>query len=559
VIDEVAHEERVAAGAAGEDRGEAVRQGAAREAGAQVLGDRVVVEPRDGQLLAAAAHAERVDDRGDGRLARARVGRPVGAEHEQPGGLAAAQERVEQVQRGVVGPVQVLQHEHERGGGTRCVERLEHLAQHARLRGALGAVADGLRVRCLVEQPGQLDEPGRRALGEDGQDGVAVRAADQLAERLEDRHVRLALAAVAEALANAGDHVAAATAERLVEEGVDERALAGARLAADHHAAAAAGPGDAERCAQARELRLAADGRGADARKRRGGRRLLLGGERGVLLQDAALERADRLARAEAQLAQAVRERAVGLERLDLAAAGVQREHQRAGELLAQRLGVDQAAQLGDGLERPAELHQRAGAGCLGLGAEVLQAADLGDRELRLAELAVGRAAPEREGGVVGGERFGGRERGSRAHLAFEALRVDLLGVDLEAVARAVADEQRRRGAALAVRLQEGAQVRDADGERARGHLARDVVPGGVEQRVSPDRPPRIEQQPRQDRALLRARRRRGGRRTGDLDPAQHAELHPGRSVPARRSRGDRRDRNRCAGAPPLRRLVSNP
>ena len=175
-----------------------------------------------------------MDERGDRRLAVARDG-PVGAEHEQPRRVAPAQHRGEQVERRVVGPVQVLEHERERRRGADRVERLEHLAQHPRARRALRAVAHRLGVGALVEQPRQLDEPGRRALGERGDDRLGRRPARQLAERLEHRHVRLARPAVAEALADARDAPPDAGEER-----VDERALADARLAAHHHAGAAA-------------------------------------------------------------------------------------------------------------------------------------------------------------------------------------------------------------------------------------------------------------------------------------------------------------------------------
>jgi hypothetical protein len=118
-----------------------------------------------------------------------------------------------------------------------------------------------------------------------------------------------------------------------------------------------------------------------------------------------------------------------------------------------------------------------------------------------------------------------------------EALRVDLLGVDREPVAGAVADEQRRRRAAVAVGLEERPQVGDPHGERARGDLARDALPGGVQERVGGHRATRIEQQPGEDRALLRTGRRRAGRRPGNLDRAEHAELHEADLTAAARRR----------------------
>ena len=245
-----------------------------------------------------------------------------------------------------------------------------------------------------------------------------------------------------------------------------------------------------------------------------------------VLLEDAALERAHRLAGLQAQLAQPRGELAVGRERLDLPAARVQGPHQRAGELLAERLVLEQTAQDGDRLERAAELDERAGVRGLRLRPEVLEPADLRLGELAGGQVAVGGPAPEGERTLERLQRVGGRQRGRGADRALEAVRVDLRRLDGEPVAGALADEQGRRRAALAARLQVRAEVGDADGQRARGDLARDVVPACVEQRVGRHRAARVDQQPREDGALLGARRRQRGRRAGDLDRAQDPELH---------------------------------
>ena len=86
--------------------------------------------------------------------------------------------------------------------------------------------------------------------------------------------------------------------------------------------------------------------------------------------------------------------------------------------------------------------------------------------------------------------------------------RVDLPGVDRQPVGRAVADEQRRRRAARALGLEERAQAREADRQRARRGVARVARPGRLDQLVGRHRPPGIEQQPRQHRALLAGPRR---------------------------------------------------
>ena len=308
-----------------------------------------------------------------------------------------------------------------------------------------------------------------------------------------------------------------------MQERVDERRLAGTGLAPREHAGAAPAQRPGERAAQPRQLRL------APRRHRRAGARGRRGGgcdERRVVVEDPALERARRGARREAELEQPPRELAVGRERLDLAPGREQRDHQRADELLAQRVGSHQPPQLGDRLQRPAELDERAGARPLRLAAQVLEPAHLGARELGVGEVAVRRPAPQRQAAVEHLQRGRGGQRGGRVHAAFEAVRVDLLRVDRQAVAGAVADEQRRRGAAVAAGLEVRAQVRHAHRERAGRDLAGDAVPARVQQRVRRHGAARVEQQPREDRPLLRARRRRPGGGAAHLDRAQDAEVH---------------------------------
>ena len=375
-----------------------------------------------------------------------------------------------------------------------------------------------------LEQPRELDQPGRRALRQHADDRVPLRAARELAQRLQHRQVRLDLAAVAQALADAQQRARAG----LGEEGVDEGALPDARLAADHHRAPAPRLRGGERRAQPRELVVPADRcRALGLDDRRGGRR----GERGVVLEDPALERARGVAGREPELAQPRGEPAVGLERLDLAPGAVEREHQRRHELLAQRIGRDQPAQHRHRLERPAERDEGAGALLLRLRAQVLEPAPLGLRPVGVGEVPERRPAPQLERRVERRQRRVRREPGRRAHALLEAVGVELVGRDREPVARALAHEQRGRRAAVAVRLEERAQVRHPDRERARRGVARDAGPARLEQRVGRHGAPGVDEQPRQDRALLRAGWGGAGGGPVDLDRAEDAEFHGQRTL----------------------------
>ena len=282
-----------------------------------------------------------------------------------------------------------------------------------------------------------------------------------------------------------------------------------------------------QRRPQAVELRCATHRRGPSLGLRlHRGRRYGTRGEARVVLEDPALELARRVARGQPELAQPCGQPPVRLERLDLPAGAVEREHQRRDELLAQRVDRDQAAEHGDGLERAAERHERAGAALLRLRAQVLEPADLRLRPLRVGQVAERRPAPQRERAVERLQRGAGREPGRGVHAALEPVRVDLVGRDGEPVAGPLAHEQGGRRTAVAPGLQVGAQVGDADGQRARGGVARDALPGGLEQRVGRHGAPRVDEQPRQDGALLGAGGRGAGGRPVDLDRAEDAEVH---------------------------------
>ena len=62
-------------------------------------------------------------------LARDQLGRPVRRQHQQPG-RAAPSARAELVHGGVIAPVQVFEHQHERGVGGQGLDRLVPLAEH---------------------------------------------------------------------------------------------------------------------------------------------------------------------------------------------------------------------------------------------------------------------------------------------------------------------------------------------------------------------------------------------------------------------------------------------
>ena len=131
------------------------------------------------------------------------VDRPIGADHHQPRRVAAPRQVADEIERRVVAPVQIFEHDDQRRLGGDRLDRLGHLAQHAFAGGArplpLQRLALGGR-----QQRRQLDEPGRRVLPQQLDDARAVRRSAEPRQAVEHRQVRLAGAVLFEALA-AGD------------------------------------------------------------------------------------------------------------------------------------------------------------------------------------------------------------------------------------------------------------------------------------------------------------------------------------------------------------------
>ena len=144
--------------------------------------------------------------------------------------------------------------------------------------------------------------------------------------------------------------------------------------------------------------------RGLRERRARRARRI----ELGVLLEDRPLQPLQLRSRLEPEV---VREPApsvaVDLERLGLAPAAVEREHQLATEPLAERVLVDARLELGHDRAVPAEPEQRLDPSLDRLEAKLVEAMDLALGELGERELAERRAAPE-------GERLLERRDGAR-------------------------------------------------------------------------------------------------------------------------------------------------
>ena len=302
----------------------------------------------------------------------------------------------------------------------------------------------------------------------------------------------------------------------------------------DQHELAAATRGALPAREQPVQLGGAAEDRGP-----RGGRELVgqLGGLRRqprILPEDRLLQVAQLRARLDAELADEPLARVlVGVERLGLAAAAVEREHQLGGEALVRRVLGHQPAQLADDLGVPA-------GGDVGLDAarergdpRLLEAAHLAGCERLVRQVAERRAAPQAERlaqQLRRGVGPAGRQLAPAARDELvEALHVALAGADAEPVP----GRGPRHRVAVAERL---AQPRDVDlhGLDRPGRRVR--APQRERQPLGADRLVRIQEKDGEDRSRLGSTERDRAVGAADLQRSQDVELHrPRRNATFRR------------------------
>ena len=267
-------EERVALRAAEDAVHQLVVGGAGAEDAGQLGRDLAAAEPRQLQPLDGAQPFE-FGEEGAQRVAAVQVVGAVGGDQQHPRAVQGAHQEGEQFPGGAVGPVQVLDGEHE---GTFRAEPFEHPRGVLEQPGpAVLVVGFAVRLAELGEQPGQV----ALAAGGRGLELGAQRAV-QSAQRGGQRRVRQALGADLQTAAERGDRspVAGPLQELLQQPG-----LADAGLAADQHGLRAAGARAAQRVGQFGDLAAAADEDGTDRYLLHGGEHAIAGaaGERGYL------------------------------------------------------------------------------------------------------------------------------------------------------------------------------------------------------------------------------------------------------------------------------------
>lgn len=173
-----------------------------------------------------------------------RVDGPVGAEHEEPRGVPPARQPANQVEGGVVAPVQILDHEHEGTVGRDRIDGVAHLAQHAATRRSLDPVPQPAHL-LGTPQTRHLCEPARRVPLERPHHALASRQPAEPPDRVEDGQIGLALAQVLDALPPR--HPGGIWPDQAGQDGLDDRRLPDARFARDEHHLPLTAPGPRER------------------------------------------------------------------------------------------------------------------------------------------------------------------------------------------------------------------------------------------------------------------------------------------------------------------------
>ena len=240
--------------------------------------------------------------------------------------------------------------------------------------------------------------------------------------------------------------------------------------------------------------------------------------ERRVVVEDGFLEALELIVRLEPELlVQQPPARAEDLERVCLAAAAIEGQHQLAAELLAKRVLAYQPFQLGHELRLPSELEVGGDPLLDRRPPLLLEAAALGGRE-RAVELCKGDTPPERERLPEPFRRLG-RSRTARAgNSVLEAHEVELPVLEPHRVPGRLRDDH--------ISPEHFAELRDVHLDSRRCRLRRLVAPELVDQAVTRNGLVGTEEQERQEPALLGATQLEGPAFVLDFQRSEDAELH---------------------------------
>ena len=463
------------------------------------------------------------------RMLDVELGLPVGAEHQETGLARIASQVLQQQQGRLVGPMQVVEHEHHGPVLRGLAQQRAHGLEQPRARALRVA---GQRLREVGDQLRELGhEPSQLAADQVHLSGQLARRTrvDVLSQRLDER----LLCEQALLVAAPVEHDRSVL-ERALRELRRQARLADARLAVHEHDPPAAfahlgvGGSPAPRGPTTRPTNVpspaAVEGRGQrEPRRLAGGCRAVEIQRRG-LLEDRLLQLLERRARLEAQLARQELARArVDVQRVALALAAIQREHELPDERFAPRVGGHELPQLADELGVAVAQQVRRDARLERSQPLLLEPRDLGRRERLEGEIRERRAAREPQRFAQQRRRVLGLAAGKRAlpvvEQPLEALGVELAGRHLEEISRRCRAEDVRPAERLA-------QPRHVDLDALDGARRRVLAPQRERQAIGAHRLVGVQQQHGEDRTGLDTSQGHRSVLAVDLHGPEYPKLH---------------------------------
>ena len=183
-------------------------------------------------------------------------GRAPCADHQEPRRLRRPRERDQEIQCGLVAPVQIFEDQNKRSLRGQCRDRLAHLAEHPLSCRTSDPLLQDTEIPDL-EEPGNLDEPGRCLAGEQFDEATAAGLAAKPSESRQHGQIRLAGAVLLDALTGADPE--RALVSRLFGKRLHERALADTGFTGHEDKLSAALPHRLQQVPKACKLGRAAD------------------------------------------------------------------------------------------------------------------------------------------------------------------------------------------------------------------------------------------------------------------------------------------------------------
>ena len=259
------HEERIAVRPLVHGSRQLRRKRMPAETLCEIGGDVRLAQEREGEVLALSPYPQLLDERPQRMSRHDGVHGTIASDHEKARRLLAPPEHRHEIDRRVVAPVEILEHQQNGGDGGQGLEGSGHLAQHPLVGDHWDVAAQRLAIVTLFE-PRQLRQPSRGVSLQDTDHPLGPGLAQQSPERLEDRQIRLRRPVVLEARTARNQQI------RLVlgaaQERVEHRGLADTGFTGDEHQLAVAGEG-ARESALERASTCRADQRAARIDRRR--------------------------------------------------------------------------------------------------------------------------------------------------------------------------------------------------------------------------------------------------------------------------------------------------